>query len=216
VKKQWIDDSYDKRKRGLLTWLRKGGHIRALAVVPMATDATAWSEEDYRRYVKSLGNPDATIATKALFSRSRNGNPGSYFGGLGGIQGNVDLFLDPDSGLTKHCPGNRWQNWNENAHVAVSEVIELVRADVHRLVLVYDHTVPRSADADSAKASANARVTAFQNANAPAVAWFWERAREMDPLVIIGVSSSADRVSRIRLATGTLGASGVGSGWSSL
>jgi len=209
VKKQWIDDSYDKRKQGLLTGLRAGGQTRALVVVPMATDPTAWSDEDYRRYVKSLGDPNATIATKALFSRSRTGNPGSYFIGLGGIQGDVDLFLDPDSGLTEHCPGNRWQNWNKNAHVAVSEVIELIRADAQRLVLVYDHTVPHSADAESAKVSANARVIAFQKAKVSAVAWFWERAGKTDPLVIIGVSESAHRVSRIRLSRLTFGASGI-------
>jgi hypothetical protein len=206
MKKDWIDDPYDKRKRELLTGLKTAKLTRSLAVVPMATDAMDWSEEDYHRYIRNLGHTNAAILTKSLFSRTRSGNPGDYFNALGGIQTDVDLFIDPDSGLTPHRPGDHWHRWKEDAHIAVSEVIDIICGDQQRLVLVYDHAVDRR---ESAEAHAAARVNLFQKANVSAMAWFWNRSSNTDQSAIIAVSCSADRVSQIRLSQKSFGATGI-------
>lgn len=164
--------------------------------------------EDYRRYVASLGHSKASIATKALFTRTRSGNPGTYFSGLGHTGDGADLFLDPDSGLTERKPGNGWQRWKEGSHLAVSEVAGLARAHPQGLVLAYDHTVPHSKDSDAAKVHASSRVTVFQKEALAAAAWYWEREGALDPLVIVAVSATADRILKVKQTNKIPGVSG--------
>jgi len=141
----------------------------------MTTDPNAWSDDDYGRYLESLGQRNASIATKALFTRSRSGNPGSYFSGLGAIIDGTDFFLDPDSGLTERTPGDRWQRWGKKAHVAISEVVELARAAP--IGSFSSTTTPSRAQRlqTRRRSVATSRVNAFQSAALAAMAWYWER-----------------------------------------
>jgi hypothetical protein len=196
VKKLWIGDQQGARKRVLLRELRQRGHLRPLVVVPMVTEV--WSDDDYRRYLESLGDATAQIGSRTIFARSRSGNPSTYLTELLSMRDGTDFFFDLDSGITERIVGGGWSRWKEYAHVAASELTAVACAYAESLLLVYDHTVMRSGDPEATRRHAAARVEAFsKHAKVSAMAWFWERERQTDPVEILGLSCTAQRIAAI-------------------
>lgn len=123
---EFLGDAFDHWKGSLIAILSNKLLIRNVAVEPMITDATPWSNENletYRRLLK-LGSTSIICHGNATFSEGRE----EYFDEL---PQDGDVFLDPDTGIAMGDAKRK--------HVKVLELRKLLGKS-NRVLMVYQHS----------------------------------------------------------------------------
>ena len=118
----------------------KGAVIRILCrqlndihVVPMFTDkdvTATWTKDSIGLYAQLIGVPDDHILQRGVRFTTRSRS--EYFVNLE-TDSNVDLFVDPDTGIEPATGGNA-------AHIRHEELSQLLPNGSQRVVLVYQHS----------------------------------------------------------------------------
>jgi hypothetical protein len=128
-----IADALDSWKGWLLS--RALPELRELRVVPMLTDAVDWTAAHHRLYARMLGVPTTSILLRHV--PFTHGERAAYFGKrqLIALGGDVDLFLDPDTGLWRD--GKRVAPEDRCKFVKTGEIGRLLAPGANRTVIVY-------------------------------------------------------------------------------
>ena len=125
MKRAHLGDSIDFWKRGLIGYLRTAAIIERIEVVPVTTDAQAWTSVELEAYATILGVSVADLLGTGRFTQSGR-TP--YFNSL---MVTTDVFVDPDTGVTEPA--------TTAAHVSALECGRLLVRDPPNIVMVYQH-----------------------------------------------------------------------------
>jgi len=134
---RFLGDAFDYWKGSLFCRLQGEGILVDFVVDPMLTDPKNWQESDSRLYA------DLLQITKAQVLRHRRNlreERPQYFAE---ITHTGDLFLDPDTGIDLR----RTRHSNIERYVKVSEIHQLVRGNLPRILCTYQH-LPRKKTED--------------------------------------------------------------------
>jgi len=126
VNSKFLGDALDHWKGSLIQFLSSKELVKNMVVEPMITDKRPWSNEDLETYGRllRLESLSQVYHGKSTFSGKRE----KYFDRL---PGNVDLFLDPDTGIATGNAGRK--------HVKASELRRLL-TNSDRVLMVYQHS----------------------------------------------------------------------------
>jgi len=133
----YLGDALDHWKGSLIAILCRSRLIDCLAVVPMATDAMEWNQDDWRTYARLLNVEGDDICQRDVPFVNGADRRQQYFANLPEGQ---DLFLDPDTGIAINGNGG---------HIRVQELAQLLNGpkNIGRVLMVYQHAardkVPR-------------------------------------------------------------------------
>ena len=129
VKREHIDNEFDKWKHAVLPKLQQSGCIKSLVVEPMTRPDPPWTEERWEKYAEILG----VQYPKQIAQHTEQWGTGrrqQYFAELDtDTYAGRDFFLDPDAGVatSKARP----------QHVKPQEILGLLKAG--NVVAVYQH-----------------------------------------------------------------------------
>ncbi len=136
MNRKYLGDAKDWWKGAILTCLRRTGAIRSPQVVPMFTDLERWSEEDLDAYVAFLNiEGRGLLFTESPYQPFTQVRRPKYFEAvlkwtLGPAERDRDLFLDPDTGLSKN---------ETKKHLRPEECWRLVQDRPNKVIVVYQH-----------------------------------------------------------------------------
>ena len=118
---EYLGDALDHWKGSLFDFLQSERILRHFAVDPMATDRAQWNDADFCLYARLLHiNRDQIIQHKApLLFRDR------YFSE---IKRDVDVFLDPDTGIGVGSPIEKYVKPKDLASLLRSASVALWRS----------------------------------------------------------------------------------------
>jgi hypothetical protein len=125
MKRAHLGDSIDFWKRGLIGYLRTAAIIERIEVVPMPTDARAWTSVELEVYAAVLGVSVDDLRGTGRFTRAGR-TP--YFNSL---TITTDVFVDPDTGVAEPA--------TTAAHVSALECGRLLSKNTPNIVMVYQH-----------------------------------------------------------------------------
>jgi hypothetical protein len=131
-----LADALDCWKGWLIT--RALPELRDLRVLPMLTDAQAWTDDHHALYAKMMAVPASSILLRNVaFTHAARAE---YFAQpelTASLGTDADLFVDPDTGIWRD---RKWiKVANRDRSVRTSELASLLPAGSDRVVLVYRH-----------------------------------------------------------------------------
>jgi len=177
VNSKFLGDALDHWKGCLISILLNSRLIRNIAVEPMITDARPWSKDDletYRRLLR-LESTSLICHDQSTFSGSRE----EYFGA---VPKDVDVFLDPDTGIATGTGGRK--------HVKILELGKLL-AKSDRVLMVYQH---------SARGSFHERLLKIRDRLARDISGVRCTIYECGRVAVFVISLNEDRIHRIQNA----------------
>lgn len=105
---------------------------RILKIVPMFTDAGAWTDDHHALYAGLLhSDPKHILNAKVTFKHEGRD---AYFRVTQSLPNEVDVFVDPDNG-----PWTGKASKNAHRYVTACELISMLPATGSRVVFVYRH-----------------------------------------------------------------------------
>jgi len=128
-----LGDAFDFWKGGILEPLNC--NLNNLHVLPMFTDENVpctWTEDHLQHYAQLLRIHDIERILKKEVPFNRTGR-GDYFQD---VNGELDLFIDPDIGIEPQSGG-------DVKHIKLEELAMLLRKNPQRVLLVYQHSNPK-------------------------------------------------------------------------
>jgi hypothetical protein len=140
MKLDYLGDSLDFFKGAVLSRLESEGLVRNLKIVPMFSDAAAWTPNRIGVYASLLGKAPQDVQPEgehALFPD----NLDFYRMRVKASCETGDLFIDPDTGIEPEA-------LVDSKHLRRSDLDALVLAEASRLVIVYQHNARREMEQD--------------------------------------------------------------------
>jgi len=121
-----LGDVLDHWKGSVLTQIRD--KLMGLHVIPMFTDKDRWPADCLGAYAKLL-RVELPQVLNELVPSGKDDRMG-YFKEI--TQGNCDLFLDPDTGISPESKCTK-------KHIEPEEIRDLLRKSPQRILLIYQH-----------------------------------------------------------------------------
>jgi hypothetical protein len=122
----FLGDALDHWKGSLFEFLQNARAVEDLAVEPMASDLSTWTEDDFLLFARLLRVQPGQILRHSKTLKDRH----AYFAE---ITHHGDLFVDPDTGVATGNIRKREQ------YITPIEVGHLLPAESRRLLAIYQH-----------------------------------------------------------------------------